>query len=183
MTVIDLIDELVRALDKLFEAEYLKAKSGEYKRVKVFAQYLPQAKSAVIKPKGEAKSEYQADFAPADYEDNFPCVIVKLGELTDGDEGKLDQAIADINLLVGIYDKSADNQGWRDVMNIIEKVRLYLWQQRYLAARFRLEPELHCYLFDDQPLPLYFGVIETRWDVPRPQEPQNFNNWLMQPGQ
>ena len=180
MTVIDLIDELVSMLDKLFEAEYLKARSGEFKRVKVFAQYLPQAKSAVIKPKGEAKNEYQAEFGPADYEDNFPCVIVKLGELTDGEEGKLDQAIADINLLVGIYDKSADNQGWRDVMNIIDKLRLCLWQQRYLAAKFRLEPELHCYLFDDQPLPLYFGALETRWDVPRPVELNNYASRFMQ---
>ncbi len=173
MTGLMLIDELVSELNKLFEHDLLNSKSGELRRIKVFAQYLPQPKGLVVKPKGEAAIEYQ-DFAPADFEDNFPCVIVKLGEIQDSNEGVLNQAQADINLLIGAYDKTPDNQGWRDVLNIIDKVRIYLQNVRYLANKFRLEPEMHAYLFDDQPLPVFFGVIETCWDLPRPLERRNF---------
>ena len=175
MTGILLMDALINSLNNLFADELLKSKSGELKKIKVFAQYLPEPRTLTVKPKGEEPIEYQ-DYGPADLEDNFPCIIVKLGECRDAEENKLDQAVMDINFLIGVYDKTPDNQGYIDVLNIIDKIRLHFWHERYLDKKFRLEPDMRFYLFDDQPAPVFFGVIETRWDVPRPLEFCNFDD-------
>lgn len=177
MISVNLLDAIATRIEGLFEqAPLLCAKDGSQKNVKVFPQFMPQPKGATVKPKGEAPIEPQG-YGPADIENNFPCVIVKLDEATDKEEGKIDQARAVVRLLAGVYDDAPDCQGYRDALNIIEVVRQDLLSMPYriLDNKYRVEMPMTWYLFEEQPWPVFFGVLETVWEIPRPMMPRLFD--------
>ena len=176
MTELNLLDALVSRLTEKFATYELTAKSGLMQTVKVFAQYLPQPSAVTVKPKDDTEATTPQGYAPSDIESNFPCVIVKLDEATDKEEGTLTQTRINVLFLVGTYDDSADCQGYRDVLNIIEVIRqdLLTLPGRVLNQRYRMEMPMKNYLFEDQAWPIYFGQIETVWETGRPLMPRNF---------
>ena len=174
MTALNLLDALVSRLKELFAGYELQAKSGLLQTVKVFAQYLPQPSSPEVNDDETDSITEPQGYTPDDIENNFPCVIVKVDEMTDKEEGTLDATRINVRILAGIYDESPDCQGYRDVMNIIEVVRqdLLTMPARVLAKRYRLEMPLKSYVFEDQPWPIYFGQIESTWETGRPLMPK-----------
>ena len=176
MTGLNLLDALVVYFQELFRDYELKAKSGLMQNVKVFAQYLPQPKAVTVKPKNDDENIEPQGYTATDIESNFPCIIVKLDEETDREEGTLTQTRINVRILVGTYDESSDCQGYRDVLNIIETIRqeLLTLPGRVLADRYRLEMPLKSYMFDEQAWPIYFGQIESVWETGRPLMPRNF---------
>ena len=175
MTQINLSDALVAYLTELFKDYELPAKSGLLQTVKVFAQYLPQPKAVEVTVDDDNNdSDTEAitpeGYSPEDIESLFPCVIVKFDEMTDKEEGPLDQSLIKINFLVGTYDESPDCQGYRDVLNIIETMRQELLSMpgRVLAKKYRLALPAKHYLFEDPTFPVYFGVMESTWETGRP---------------
>ena len=178
MTAINLLDALVSRLTEIFANYELQAKSGLLQTVKVFAQYLPQPKSAEVNDDDEdSETDIEPEgYSPEDIESLFPCVVVKIDEMNDKEEGTLDATRINARILVGIYDESPNCQGYRDVFNIIDVIRqdLLTTPARILAKRYRLEMPLKSHLFDEQAFPVYFGQIETVWETGRPMMPRNF---------
>ncbi len=180
MTGLNLLDALVAHLRERFRGYELTAKSGMLQNVRVFAQYLPQPEAVTIKPKSDTESIEPQGYTSSDIESNFPCIIVKIDEETDREEGTLTQTLINVRILVGTYDESADCQGYRDVLNIIESIRqeLLILPGRVLADRYRLEMPLKSYLFDEQAWPIYFGQVESVWETGRPLMLRNFDRGL-----
>ena len=177
MTSLNLLDALVSRLTELFANYELQAKSGLLQTVKVFAQYLPQPKSAEVNDDDDTESITEPQgYSADDIESLFPCVVVKLDDMTDKEEGTLDAVRINARILVGIYDESPDCQGYRDVLNIIEVIRqdLLTMPARVLAKKYRLEMPLKSYLFDEQAFPVYFGQIESVWETGRPLMPNHY---------
>ena len=177
MIEINLIDALVAELTELFKDYELPAKSGLLQNVKVFAQYLPQPSEFEVIERDEDGEEITPQgYSPADIEANFPCIIVKFNDTTTKEEGTMDAVRINVNLLIGTYDDSPDCQGYRDVLNIIDKVKNYLLglPNRILAERYVLKMPMADYLFEDQPWPVYFGQIETVWETGRPLMPNYY---------
>ena len=176
MTELNLLDSLVARFSGIFSNYELKAKSGLLQTVRVFPQYLPQPSAVNIKPKEDNENIEPQGYSATDIESNFPCVVVKLGDVTDREEGSLDQTRINVNILVGIYDENKDNQGYRDVWNIIEVIRqdLLTMPARVLSERYRLEMPLKSYMFNDDTWPVYLGQLETVWETGRPLMPKNF---------
>jgi len=168
-------DAIIAHLQDVFKDYSLNAKGGGRQQVKVFPQYLPMPKEATVKPKREEPIEIQG-YGPADIEANFPCIIVKLMDGQDREEGEPDQARINVNLLVGVYDESPDCQGYRDVLNIIETARqsFLTLSYRILDKKYKLELPVKWTLFEEQPWPVYFGVMEMVWDTGRPMMQKNF---------
>lgn len=177
MTELLLIDALVERLKKLFKGYVLLNKSGVLQEVKIFAQYLPQPAGITIATKKKRGVEnYEAE----DYDANFPCVIVKAGEIIDNEQGRMDSSICDIKLLTGIYDgvsEDADEdekairrqmQGYRDIMNIHERIREDFMNERVTAQRFRMCMPLKARLLEADTWPLYFGEMEMKFEIGRP---------------
>ncbi|MBQ7193135.1 MAG: hypothetical protein IJR98_02035, partial [Synergistaceae bacterium] len=201
MTELGLIDALVAYLKSIFEDYQLPAKSGLLQNVRVFAQYMPQPEAvevdtgdevedteAAIAGEGESLvdengAEETAEESPteplgysaSDIESNFPCVIVKFEESIIREEKTIDAVRINVTMLVGTYDESPDCQGYRDVMNIMDKVKLGILTlpSRILAQRYRLEMPLKDSLPPEQPFPIYLGVIETVWETGRPLMPNH----------
>ena len=147
----------------------LPTKGGVEKTVKVFSQYLPQPKGPTVKPRGQQEESQEGVYGPEDFEDNLPCVVVKFDEGTDKEENAPDATRIAVRVLVGVYDERPDCQGYRDVMNILETIRQELLTTRYLERKYRLAMPCKWYLFEDQPWPVFFGQIETVWEIGRPQ--------------
>lgn len=174
MIEINLLDCLVQELQKVFKDYSLPAKDGTMKNVKTFAQYLPQPSSIefnnedsgnenedeIIKPEG---------YGPADIEANFPCVIVKLEDTNIKEENTLDSVRINMRFLIGVYDDSPDCQGYRDALNVIEKIQQFLLTlpNRILNHRYQLKMPMKSYLFEEQAWPIYFAQIETCWETGR----------------
>lgn len=180
MTELCLIDALVAFLKKIFADYQLPAKSGLLQNVQVFAQYMPQPEAVEVSTDDEDETEETDTTEPLGYtatdiESNFPCVIVKFEECTIKEEGSIDAVRINVSFLVGTYDESADCQGYRDVLNIIDKIEQEILElpARVLAQRYRLEMPLKDYLSPEQPYPIYLGVIETVWETGRPLMPNH----------
>lgn len=196
MTELGLIDALVAFLKEVFADYQLPAKSGLLQNVRVFAQYLPQPEAVEVNAddddcdEGAESAETAEDeteetvsenptepqgYSAADIEGNFPCVIVKFEESTIREEKTIDMVRINVSILVGVYDESADYQGYRDVLNIMDRIKLEILTlpSRVLAQRYRLEMPLKDYLPAEQPYPIFMGVIETVWETGRPLMPNH----------
>ncbi|WMI72126.1 hypothetical protein RBH88_03230 [Aminobacterium sp. MB27-C1] len=94
----------------------------------------------------------------------LPYVIVRGSEGKDT-EGR---ATAVVKILVGTY--TEDSAGFRDVLNIIERIRIAFGKQRVLNGRYRIEYPFSWRMIDEQPYPEWKGEITTTWEVPLPRE-------------
>ena len=169
MIALLLQDALVANLQELFKSYLLPTKNKTENPVRVFSQYLPQPKGPTIRPKGQKEEDVGPEYSAEDFEENFPCLVVKIDEFTDKEENAPDATRINVRILVGVYDDSPDCQGYRDVLNIIETIRQELLVSRVLDKKYRLEMPFKGYLFEDQPWPVFFGQIETVWESGRPQ--------------
>ena len=129
MTELNLLDALVARLTELFQGYELPDKSGNMQNVRVLVQNLPKPSAVSVKTDDEASDSETIEpqgYTVTDIESIFPCVIVKLGEVVDREEGSLDQTRINVQFVAGVHDSSdtaRDCQGYRDVYNIIEVIR------------------------------------------------------------
>jgi hypothetical protein len=99
-------------------------------------------------------------------EDDLPYVIPRLA---GHDDIAPEESYARVNIYVGTYSKAPD--GWRDVANVIERIRQAFLKNRTVAKKFRLElPIKSTILTDEQPYPYWVGWLETRWTIAQPVE-------------
>lgn len=132
--------------------------------VKVFAQYLPQPEGVTFSDKSTGLKNYTA----YDYESNFPCVIVKLGDMTDTEEQSRKHSSVNVSILAGVYDESPECQGYVDLLNLQEVIRKWLMEERVLARKFLLRMPLTCALDDSETWPVYFGTMAMSYELGRP---------------
>ena len=180
MTELNLLDALVERYTERFMGYELKGKSGLLQEVKIIPQYLPQSSAVTVKSDDENETIEPQGYTVTDIESIFPCVIVKIGEVIDKEEGALDQTRIGVQFIVGVYDDARNCQGYRDVYNIIEVIRqdLLTMPARVLNNKYRLLMPLTSDLVPEQEWPFYFGYIDSLWETGRPMMPQNFGGRL-----
>lgn len=132
--------------------------------VKVFAQYLPQPSGITFADKSTGLKNYTAD----DYESNFPCVIVKLDDMTDTEENSREHSSVKVNILAGVYDESPECQGYIDLLNLQEHIRKWLLEERVLARKFLLKMPMTSHLDESETWPVYFGTMSMTYELARP---------------
>ena len=161
---IALQDLLVDKLKEIFKDYSLLAKSGELQTVQVFPQFLPQPEGITIREKKNDHGIVPQGYQVEDIESLFPCVLVKVEGSHDNISRSLRKTSIDVRIIVGAYDNSQDCQGYRDVLNILSKIKIELLTLPgyILDERFRLHNDLLVtQLLDDREWPYFFGTIET----------------------
>lgn len=88
----------------------------------------------------------------------FNYIIVRLSKGKDN----VDNNTVTVKLLFGT--KAEDDEGYADVFNAMEKVRVALLKHRAIGS-FRLE-SYEWEFFDEQPYPEWVGVATTTWTLP-----------------
>ena len=166
-----LITDLTQRLTELMRGYSLPGKTGLLQEVKVFAQYVPQPAGITFENRNSTGLK---NYAPADYESNFPCLIVKLEDMTDLEERARTHSLCNVRILIGIYDDKPECQGYVDVLNIQETLRLYLLENRLLANRHLLMMPLKSKLNEVDTWPVYWGEMELTYQVGRPVRSADF---------
>ena len=138
--------------------------------VQVFTQFLPQPEGITIREKSSRGGFVPQGYQTDDIESNFPCAVVKVDVVLDELKRSLRKTTINTQIIVGTYDNSKDCQGYRDVYNIMEKIRLELFSLPgfVLGERFRMSLPYTSQLLNDQEWPYFFGIIESTWEAASP---------------
>ncbi|MFT5872814.1 MAG: hypothetical protein ACI8WT_001751 [Clostridium sp.] len=137
-------DFLVKEFKKIFLGFKLKNVKNEDSELNIYPQYLPAKKS-------------QKD------SDHFPFVTVKIMEGEDPNE--IDANTCRIMLMVGIYDINEDYQGYKDVLNILQKMYEHLMVNKLFDDRYEIEYPIKFTLTDEDYQPYFFGALDTSWII------------------
>lgn len=140
-TPISLIDAVRDFCEEVTKQYFLETNKNHNKEPQVVTGYLPTKKST-DKP-------------------DFPYVIVRFMEGNDSQDSTVN-----LKIIVGTYDEEDDSNGWRDVLNILQRIRTELFKRQALANKYRVELPFKYLLPEDQPYPEWIGWIETKWIIP-----------------
>jgi len=166
MNEVILLDSLANHLTEHLKTHELKTKGGDCRSPCVFCQLLPLPKTPKVVPRNAEVAENPPDtYGPEDFEENFPCVVVRYADSTsESNKG----STVNMRILVGIYDDAPDAQGYRDVLNVMDDIELFLAENETLDRRFRKEGQIEKALFTDQPWPVFFGEMRVRYTCSGP---------------
>ena len=166
-----MIDAVCGELREIFRDYRLLNKSGVIQEVRVFPQYIPQPAGITFADQEQSGLEH---YGESDYEANFPGIVVKLGDMTDNEEGRIDHSRAGLRLLFGVYDDTAESGGWRDVLAMMEKVRQKWLSERLIARKFFVRMPLTARLLEADTYPVYFGEMLAELETGRTSRPMDF---------
>ena len=130
MTELDLLDAMITKLEDLFRGYTLLNKSGTLQEVKIFAQYIPIPEGLNFNTRDMTGIK---NYRESDMDSNFPCIVAKLIECEDQEERRIDSSRVKMNLLFACYDDNKLCQGYRDILNMQERVRENLLIERVIA--------------------------------------------------
>lgn len=146
MTPIALQSSLVSDFKVELSEERFKNAKGDSVALNIYPQSLPAKK-------GQKDS------------DHFPYIVVKLIE--GGSENEEDDDTCKIDIIIGIYDDNDNYQGYKDVVNVIEKIKQRLFRKKVYSNEFSLKYPFKWLVHEDDTYPYYFGGIETQWTMPK----------------
>lgn len=155
MTISNLQDAFVEELQDLFsERKYKKPYSENEERValKVYSQALPKS--------FRLEDEEPPELSLA------PYIIVELDEGNSGNTDKAEQV--KMRLIICIYDDEENNQGHKDVMEIIEQVKNRFLINPLLKNQYRYNEDegIQWALPDDDTHPYFFGGLDITFEAP-----------------
>ncbi|WP_458412775.1 hypothetical protein ACNQFZ_18490 [Schinkia sp. CFF1] len=151
MTPIELIDELVKFIEKAVKDYELTTKvNGQTKAPSVYAGYLPP----------EDEDDDQEFLAPRDY----PFVIVRF--LSDADILN-ESDTTSILLIIGTHSED-EQDGWRDAVNIATRIKIELKKKQKIGP-FALTGKIQTELFEEQSRPFWHAIMELNFHVPQVQ--------------
>lgn len=138
----DLQDNLqLRCLEVFKDKYFLGVNEGKVP-LNIFKQHLPEKK----------KSDRSL----------YPYILIKLIE----GEVESDDQQAKVDFIIGTYDEGTNNQGYRDVCMIIQKIFEDFKKHPRIDGEFELQFPMKWIIHDEDVQPYYFGAIETLWGVP-----------------
>lgn len=142
MTVCDLVDRLIAWLPEQLDEVRLTPVDGSADRA-------PEMVAGWLPPIGE------------DDEPRIPYIVVRAVEGQDG----ADSTTTTVRMLVATY--AEDEQGWRDAVNVVQRIRGALTSQRTLGPHHLELPIQWTMGGEGEPLPQWTALITTTWTSPR----------------
>lgn len=145
MTPLVLQDELVEEMKRLLSNYLYKTPAGGRIPINVYAQNIPV-------------NETDED------EDPIPYIIVRLNS---GDDDGTRDSFNKVKLviIIGIWDDSLDNQGHRDILNIVQKVYERFHTNPNLNNKAVYAGEFNWALQDDTYYPYSFGACSLNFNI------------------
>ncbi|WP_163538302.1 hypothetical protein [Gracilibacillus sp. YIM 98692] len=149
MIPLELQDALRQKLEKLFDGMRFKNMKNERVPVNVFEQHLPN-KNPNLNPGND---------------DPYPCIIIRLsnGENPNEDEGQR----TTVQFIAGVIDRDNNNQGYHDVLNIINRIIEDLRRNPIINEKFEVDSSMTWSYHDEDVEPYFFAGLETYWTNPQ----------------
>lgn len=150
MTIGTFLTDMCDEISLLFSEWKFKDEGGEFQKFSVFEQALPV-------------SQGEDDPEP------FPYIVVRVED--GGTTSPAKPETARVIFTIGICDESLDNQGHKDVLNVIDRIRQRFEGNQLLKKKYmRLQSEeypIHWAMPDDDTYPFFFGALEMFFAIPK----------------
>jgi len=137
-------EDLIEELRLLFKNRCFLNPAGKRVAINIYGQALP-----II--------EDGTDVDPMPY----ICVRLEEGSIANSTSSQVVNTV----LLIGVFDDSAENQGHKEVLNIIQKIQERFEKEPILAKRYRFQDPFDWALQDEDTYPYYFGAIHMQWQT------------------
>lgn len=139
MTPLKLQDFLVTEIATLLEGIKLMNEAGELSNISVLSQY------SSVSDTGEAVHQFP-----------YVRVLLKYGK----DPSELEPYRWTVMFVAGVYDNTDDCQGYRDALNILQKIYDHLMRKRIFDQKYQVEYPVHWILTDDR-----WKSTDDRWNL------------------
>lgn len=146
MIPVELQDGLEARLKKLFSGFLIKNPNGVEGPLNIYKQHLPE------------KQDDQDDLSL------YPYILIKLFSGEQLNEEDTQQVT--VLFVVGVFDDGNLNQGYREVLTIMQKVENDLKRNPTVSNVFEMGFPFRWSLHEEDVEPFYFGGIETVWTTP-----------------
>ena len=147
ITIVDLVDTLANFIDNVVKDYRLPVSSIGIQNTKA-----PQVVKYFLPPK-------RSNDTP-----DFPFIIIRpINGIDD-----LNESTLKMRIIIGAY--AEDAQGIINAINIMERIRLKLYECGVLDNRYRLEKPCHYDIPEEQPHPEYFTSLEVKFNMYTPYE-------------
>lgn len=144
MTAFALQEDFAHELKQLFSEFRIKTKE-ELKPIHIYVQDIPFVQD------NKTKNEL------------FPYIIVRL------EEGSIssDKNTCQMVLILGVYNEDIDRQGYKDLLNIMQKIMYHYATEKIIAQRYRIGEDMEWLIQDgDTIFPYYIGAISFEVELP-----------------
>lgn len=122
----------------------------------VYLGHLPKQRVPGARPTGGDRPT-QRDDVP-----KTPYVLI---QLADGEDSNSDST-AKVHLVVGTYDDGTDQQGYLDVLNILEDIKQAILRAGIVDQRYEIEGKMKYIIYDNDAWPHWLGMLTTNWGFP-----------------
>ena len=155
-------EDLVEELKKILQGFRLKNPYGESCEINIFSQNLPVPESLEQTdiPIEQLENGLIEDIT---MKEPYPYIIVRIedGEIKDESSAQ----IVSVLLLIGIYDNAYEKQGYKDVLNIIQKIYERFAKMPVLNGKYTIQYPIVWTLQEEETYPFYFGGMNLDWEV------------------
>lgn len=148
MTPIILMEDLKSEFETMFEHRMFKyPEANEERKLNVFMQNLPQ------------QNALEED------DQIFPYILITVEKGNTKSEAPKREMKIDI--IIGAWDDSVDMQGYRIVLNVIEKIQKR-FAENPIITKFRAMDDVEWALSDDDTAtaPYYYGILSMTFQLP-----------------
>lgn len=144
---------------KITSSMTFKSPAGGHTALNVFEQNLPVRTHRINEPDSDEDED-------EDIKENFPYCLV---QLSDGLSKLNSPSSVNVILVFGIYDDSDEADGYKDIVNIIEKISERFEKNPVLDDNYTICDEVTWALPDEDndTYPYFFGAMYTQWSVRR----------------
>jgi hypothetical protein len=120
-----------------------------------------------IKKAPQVIGGYLSEKKPGQKQDppDFPYVIVRYLEDEDTEESNT----AQVRIIAGTYSEDTQN-GWRDCLNILTRIKEALLEQRFVCGSFKVERPIKTELPEEQPYPEWVAIMTITVTIPQVQQ-------------
>ena len=156
-------DDRKAELAEIFKNFTLKDPRGKSSALNIFKQSLPIPTVKDI-PDTVTDEELEEGIYDAQAnEDPYPYIIVRVeqGTITEIDQ---EQTVI-VNLIIGVIDRDYNNQGHKDVLNIIQKIYERFAKNAILAAKYECVMPIEWALQDEESFPYFFGGMALKFNT------------------
>ena len=145
MTIAELLDAIADETVDALDGFILRSAKGNPRPVNVYTQNLP------LKEGKDDESIYP-----------FVCVCYDSSEIGSAHDGK---ELTDICFFMGIIDREKDKQGYRDILQMIERIKQHFFRKGIIRNAFRLEYPVKSMLQQEDTYPYFIGGIEAKCEL------------------
>ena len=169
MTPIEVVTALCNFLKTVLKDFRIEDEDGNESPVTVYLFHLPEQALALMNAHAEdGYTPIQEDEANEIMKSVYPAVIVR--PLTYQAQDMDDMySLLTVSLTVGVFSRDPANvNGSWAVVNILERIRQPLEEQRVIDERCEVLSPLSWELYNEELRPLWFGEMITQWRIPNP---------------